>query len=126
KTAGDLIRRFSDGETAGVFLCHGQPVETDSLADVYSSRPFGRVFTAIRKVQEYLRPVFAAAGDEPFKAKPQAYTSRKTIEQILELHTGGAAPQRIAEQVGVSLATVQRHLTRALGPRPTGRPRKAR
>jgi integrase len=32
KTAADLIRRFADGEVAGVFLCHGQPVRTDDLA----------------------------------------------------------------------------------------------
>jgi hypothetical protein len=28
-----VIRRFSDGEVSGVFLCHGQPVRSDSLAD---------------------------------------------------------------------------------------------
>ncbi|MCA9246942.1 MAG: hypothetical protein KDA42_07495 [Planctomycetales bacterium] len=61
KTAGDLVRRFSDGEIAGVFLCHGSPVVTDNLADVYTNRPFGKVFRAIREVEAYLAPVFAAA-----------------------------------------------------------------
>lgn len=126
KTAGDLIRRFSDGETAGVFLCHGQPVETDSLADVYSSRPFGKVFAAIRKVQEYLKPVFEAAGDEPFKPGPQAYTKRSTVDTIIDLHQNGMAPAEIASTVEKSVATVQRHITKAIGPRKTGRPRKAR
>lgn len=126
KTAGDLIRRFSDGETAGVFLCHGQPVKSDSLADVYSSRPFGRVFKAIREVQEYLRPVFEAAGPEPFEAQPQAYTRRSTIDRILELHAEGQPPTSIAEIVGKSLATVQRHITKANGPRRPGRPTKPR
>ena len=32
KTAGNLIKRFSDGETAGVFLSHGTPVKTDVLS----------------------------------------------------------------------------------------------
>ncbi len=32
KTASDLIKRHSDGEIAGVFDCHGEPVKTDSLS----------------------------------------------------------------------------------------------
>jgi hypothetical protein len=63
KTAGDLIRRFGDGETAGIFLCHGKPVKSDELLDDYTNRPFEKVFEAIRKVEEYLTPVFTAAGD---------------------------------------------------------------
>lgn len=66
KTGSQLIKRFSDGEIMGVFDCHGQPVKSDALTDAYSNRPFGRVFTAIRDVQEYLQPVFADAGDAPF------------------------------------------------------------
>lgn len=66
KTAGDLIRRFADGEVAGVFLAHGQAVKSDDLSDIYTNRPFGKVFAAIRKVEDYLRPVFDAAGPEPF------------------------------------------------------------
>jgi hypothetical protein len=68
KTAGNLIRQFAGGETAGVFLCHGQPVETDNLLDLYSGRPFGRVFQAIRDVEKYLEPMFAAAG--PVSSSP--------------------------------------------------------
>ena len=60
KTGGDLVKRFSDGEIAGVFLCHGQPVATDNLSDAYTQRPFGKVFTALRKVEEYLAPMFEA------------------------------------------------------------------
>jgi hypothetical protein len=66
KTAGNLIRQFADGEVAGVFLCHGQPVATDNLLDVYTGRPFGRVFQAIREVEKYLEPMFLAAGATPF------------------------------------------------------------
>ncbi|MBX9679032.1 MAG: hypothetical protein K2X38_09740 [Gemmataceae bacterium] len=59
KTAGDIIRQVSDGEVVGVFLCHGNPVRTDSLSDVYTNRPFGKVFAAIEKVQDLLSPMFA-------------------------------------------------------------------
>jgi len=66
KTAGDLVRQFADGEVAGVFLLHGQPVNADNLLDVYTSRPFGKVFAAIRQVQDHLQPMFKAAGPTPF------------------------------------------------------------
>jgi len=66
KTAGDLIRRFSDGETMAVFHCRGQAVRIDDLADAYTTRPFGRVFRAIRTVEEHLKPMFDAAGKNPF------------------------------------------------------------
>ena len=80
KTAGDLIRRFSDGEIFGVFMCHGQPVASDDLADVYSNRPFGKVFAAIRKVQEFLKPMFDAAGPSPFKPQLCKPTLPRKIE----------------------------------------------
>jgi hypothetical protein len=82
KTAGDLIRRFADGEVSGVFLCHGQPVKTDDLADVYTNRPFGKVFEAIRKVEDYLKPVFEAAGPTPFEPGSQGRTPRRNVARI--------------------------------------------
>jgi hypothetical protein len=76
KTASDLIKRHSDGEIAGVFDCHGQPVKTDSLSDVYTNRPFGKVFRAIRAVESYLEPVFAEAGPNPFD--PQSNIGKRS------------------------------------------------
>lgn len=67
KTSGDFVRQNFGGEISGVFLCHGRTVESDSLADVYTNRPFGRVFEAIRALKVYLAPVFQAAGDYPFE-----------------------------------------------------------
>lgn len=66
KTGGDLVKRFSDGEVAGVYLCHGHPVATDDLSDAYTQRPFGKVFHAIREVENWLAPMFAAGGPKPF------------------------------------------------------------
>ena len=50
----------------GVFDCHGKPVQSDELNDLYSNRPFGKVFDAIKKVEQYLKPVFAESGEDPF------------------------------------------------------------
>lgn len=68
KTGAQLVRQASDGEIAGVFLSHGQPVASDELADVYSNRPFARVAEALAKVHAVLAPMFAAA--------PKAFTVR--------------------------------------------------
>lgn len=110
KTAGDLIRRFSDGEIAGVFLLHGQPVKTDKLSDVYTNRPFGKVYDAIRRVEEHLQPVFAEAGHEPTREQPQAYTSRRSIDRIAEMKRDGASVREIAAATGKSRMTVHRHI----------------
>jgi hypothetical protein len=117
KTAGDLIRRFSDGEIFGVFMSHGQPVVSDDLADVYSNRPFGKVFAAIRKVQEFLTPMFDAAGPMPFKPQPQAYTSRKVRDKMLELRDQGKTVREIAAAVKKDKSTVHRYLNRMLAER---------
>jgi len=66
KTAGDLIRRHSDGEVTAVFHCRGQAVRIDDLADAYTNRPFGKVFHAIQEIERYLKPMFDAAGQQPF------------------------------------------------------------
>ncbi len=63
KTGAQMVRQVSDGEVAGVFLSHGQPVASDDLADKYSNRPFDKVAAALHAVHEQLRPMFAAATD---------------------------------------------------------------
>lgn len=110
KTASDLIKRHSTGEIAGVFDCHGEPVKSDSLSDVYTNRPFGKVFQAIRDVQKYLEPVFQEAGPSPFTPQPQAYTKRSVIDRIIELHSQGIPTDQIATTIGVSAQTVIRHV----------------
>ena len=116
KTAGDLVRRFADGEIFGVFMCHGQPVATDNLADVYSNRPFGKVFKAIREIQQYLQPVFAAAGPVPFNSRLSQVTYRsETSDRILELHDKARSIREIAEVVGWSRMRVQRLIKRHRG-----------
>ena len=117
KTAGDLIRRFSDGEIFGVFMCHGQPVASDDLADVYSNRPFGKVFAATRTVQDFLKPMFDAAGPMPFKPQSQAYTSRKVRDKMLELRDQGKTVREIAAAVKKDKSTVHRYLKRILAER---------
>ena len=110
KTAGNLIKRFSDGETAGVFLCHGSPVKTDALSDVYTNRDFAKLFAAIRKVQDYLQPMFDAAPKDLFKQPPNQRIGRRIVKQMHELQRAGLDEKAIACQLEVTVKTVRRHL----------------
>ena len=58
KTSADLICQAADGELAGIHLCHGQPVKSDVLSEIYSNRPFNKLF----KAQDELRQVLIANG----------------------------------------------------------------
>lgn len=114
KTAGDLVRRFSDGEVAAVFHSRGQPVEIDDLADAYTNRPFGKVFETIRNVEDYLNPMFEAGGTTPFTAGPQAYTSHSVIQRISQLQREGMSVPKIAEAADRHPSTVYRLLRRTV------------
>jgi DNA-binding NarL/FixJ family response regulator len=93
-----------------VFLCHGHPVKSDSLLDIYAERDFARVFRAIREVQQYLEPVFDAAPKDLHSQPQPQKTGRKTVKRILELSSQGMSIREIAEQVGMSKSAVARHL----------------
>ena len=68
KTAAQLVRDASDGEVAGTFLSHGQPVASDELANVYSNRPFDKVATVLSKVHGKL--------GRGFKSVPDSFMSK--------------------------------------------------
>ncbi len=119
KTAGNMIRDLSDGEVAGVFLCHGEPVRSDTLIDINTNRPFAKVFKAIRLARERLQPVFefhAEWRDE--RKKGGLNISLAKVEQIQRLRSAGVRVAEIARQVGVHQMTVYRHIKRCAAPQP--------
>jgi hypothetical protein len=119
KTAGDLVKQFSDGEVAGVFLRHGKVVKTDDLADVYTNRPYGKMFAALRKVEEYLQPMFEATPVDPFPEKRKMGGPNITpgqIQRIRKMRRQGYKVWKIAEVVGVTRQTVHRY-SKGLGPK---------
>ena len=101
KTASNLIRECSDGEIAGIFLCHGQAVKTDDLADVYTNRPFWKVFQAQERVWDSLKPFFQG------EAVAECKVSVGTIRKIQALHDAGVSVKQIAEIGGVAETTVR-------------------
>ena len=112
KTAGDLVKRFSDGETAAVFLTHGQPVKTDGLLDLYTNRHFDKVFAVLDRVAEYLAPMFAAkpvpfpAADAP---EERPALSKGTIKRIQALRAEGYKLRKIGELLGIPAETARRY-----------------
>ena len=60
KTAANLVRSLAGGEVAAVFLCHGTPVKADELLEMYTNRPFAKVFDAIDRMADRLRPLWSA------------------------------------------------------------------
>ena len=118
KTAGNMIRDLSDGEVAGVFLCHGEPVRTDTLIDIYTNRPFAKVFKAIRLARERLQPVFEFRAEWPEERKKgglniSAGKGRADPTTARE----GMRVEEIAQQVGVHRMTVYRHIKNCSAPR---------
>jgi hypothetical protein len=63
KTATQWLRDKYGGEVANLFCAHGKPVKSDGLLEVYSNKPFGRLFKALDELGEYLRPVFEEVPD---------------------------------------------------------------
>lgn len=111
-TAADMIRPIAGGEIASVFLMHGQPVKEDDLLDIYSNRPFGRVFDALRTMQEMLKPMFDAVPQGVAEQPMQQYTPLSKRERIIELKRQGKKVSEIMAETELSKMTVIRTLQR--------------
>jgi hypothetical protein len=110
KTAGNFIRKDADGEVAGIFLCHGQPVRSDNLIDCYTNRPFAKVFQAIERVGQRLRPLWHSVED-PFPERRKLggdNITLGTIKKIESMRKQGYKIEYIAEKLGISTETVRR------------------
>lgn len=113
KTSGNMIRDIAGGEVMAVFHCRGQAVKTDHLADLYSNRPFGKVFRAIEELRVRMQPMFDAVHGDAFPRtakKGGPNISLAKVEKILELHAAGNRVSEIVKEVGVSDATVYRYI----------------
>ncbi len=109
-TGANLVRNIMDGEVSAVYLCHGNPVKKDNLLELYTNRPFGKLFKALRQIEEDLRPMFAAAPENLWEQPMQQYTTLSKRERILALSKSGLRPSQIAKEIGVSKMTVLRLL----------------
>lgn len=122
-TAADMIRPIAGGEVASVFLMHGKPVQQDDLLDIYSNRPFGRVFDALRTMQEKLKPMFDAVPQGVVEQPMQQYTPLSKRERVLELKKQGKKVKEIMEETGLSRMTVLRTIQRLYFKMPGSQPK---
>jgi Sigma-70, region 4 len=122
KTAINAIRDIAGGETAGVFACHGKPVPSDGLLDLYSNRDFRRVHDACVKWGERLAMMFAGV-PEPFVAakrkhqKPDAILEKR--RRAVELRGQGKTLAQISDDMGLSIGAIRNHLAKASGSHPS-------
>jgi integrase len=98
KTAGNFVRKLSDGETMGVFLRHGKPVKSDPLAGTYSNPVFSRVFDAQDRLWELLKDIFTPLEEIELPRK----VSPETIRQIRSLKKQGIKTKKLSEMFGIS------------------------
>lgn len=103
RTAGDFIRKLSDGETMGVFLRHGKPVKSDPLAGKYSNPVFSRVFDAQDRLWELLKDIFTPLEEVELPRK----VSPATIRQIRSLKRQGVKTKKLSEMFNISPSMVR-------------------
>ena len=109
KTAGNFVRAESHGEVAAVFLCHGTPVKSDELLDLYTNRPFAKVFDAIDRVGERLRAAWAGIL-QPFPERRRetiSTLSPSTIRRVRLLKDQGFKTPQIALTLDLSKDAVR-------------------
>lgn len=123
KTAATEILRLADPHIASMLLAH-HTVSEDELLRRYANLPWEDLFTAQRKLEEELKPVFDAAGSDPFGNKPKTYIGIEKTKAIFELYELGQSAYEIADQLGTTAATVYRHLQGRFG-KGRKRPQKA-
>lgn len=111
KTAGNLIKKLEDGETAGVFHCRGKTVHADELQDRYTDRDFAKLHDAIERMRSFLAPMFSRVAD-PFPGDNKTrhpVLSLGKIKKIKEMRTAGYKVAHIAKELGISGETVRRY-----------------
>jgi uncharacterized protein (DUF433 family) len=125
KTAATEILRLADPHIASMLLAH-KTISDDELLRRYANLPWDNLYDAQHRLEQELTPLFEAAGTEPFQTKPKTYIGVGKTKAILDMDAEGMTPTEIAAQLGVTTATVYRHLQRKYGKRKTGRKAKPR
>jgi hypothetical protein len=108
RTAIQFIRNESDGETAGVFACHGKPVPQDAQLGLYSNPVFARVFEAQEKVWAKLSNFMTDLGTDVIPRK----FSPDQIQEVRRLKRRGVKTKVIAAQFGMSESQVRHYAKR--------------
>ncbi len=116
KTAINGIRDVSTGEIAGIFASHGQAVASDALIEVYTNRPWDKVFTACRSWGENLAVVFGQVA-QPFERSKRKHKKSDKWEsemtKAVALRESGKTLKAISQEMGISIGMVRHYLEEA-------------
>ena len=118
------MREVAGGEVAAVFLMHGKPVKSDNLLDLYTNRPFGKVFDGLQKYEAKLKEMFDSAPAEICEQPMQHYTPMNVREQMVALKKAGKTVTEIMAATGKSRPTILRTLNRLYFKTKTGTSKK--
>ncbi len=115
KTSGNIMRERAGGEMLAIFHSRGKTVASDDQAEVYTNRPFNKMYGHLDKIGEELSPVFGSVAD-PFPAdgrKRSPSISLVVREKIVSMRREGASYDDIGKACGVTKDTVARYLRQA-------------
>ena len=90
-----------------MILAH-KTISEDDLLHHYALLPWEKLYAAQRTLEEQLASVLEAGGPDPWAMKPKTYIGLAKTKKVAELRSAGVAALAIAEQLGISLATVYR------------------
>ncbi|QDV36368.1 hypothetical protein [Tautonia plasticadhaerens] len=106
-TSADMIRRLAGEEVASLHLAHKHQSKDENLGR-YTNPVRKRHFRALRRLERKLESVFLAAGEAPWSQRPKTYMGIIKTKRLLELREQGVPPRQIAEELGISVASVHR------------------
>ena len=115
RTTSNFLRKTYGGEVASVFLQHGSPFGRDRLLEEYTNRPYGKLFEALDRWGERLRPMFESISD-PFpeeEKKGGANIPPSKIREIKQLLAAGKKKSEIARIAEVHRTTVYRYVEKS-------------
>ena len=84
----------------------------DDLADIYTNRPLGKVCAALKKIEEFLQPMFDVTPEDPFRVKQKKGGLNITPAQKRknkQMGSAGFKRKKIAEEISVTTQTVYQH-----------------
>lgn len=108
-TSANMVRRLAGPEIASVHLTHRHQSSDRNLRQ-YTNVPRKKLFKAHQRLERKLATVFTV--QDAWKDREHQYISQRTIKRIRDLHEQGLPVGKIAQQTGVSKATVYRWIPR--------------
>ena len=110
KTSATRILKIASAEVASMILAH-KTISDDELLHHYALIPWEKLFAAQlqfeREISAMLEP---QDGNDPWAEKQKVYIGVAKSKAILALHQSGNQAKEIATQLGISVATVNRHI----------------